>query len=403
MRLRCASPPWESIEHMAMQPEARRRVLMIAILALAVGASWALSETRPQPAMRPAVSRAPLVDVLEPVPMTTRFQVHSQGTVMPVTETVLSAEVSGSITEISPKFVAGGLFAPDEVLLRIDPTDYEVALEQAEALVRQRQIEYDAARNLRNQGYGAEADLASAAAALASAAAERVRARRNLERTRIRVPYEGLVRSRSVGLGQYVAPGTPLGIVFSTARAEVRLPLTDEDLAFVDLPGPAAPAGAPAAAGPVVTLTATQKGRTRSWQAVIVREEGVIDERSRVTYAVARIEDPYGLQGRGAPLPVGSFVVASIAGIEMDDLIRVPRSAVRASSHIMLVDDDDRLVVASVEVVRADAEYAYLRAPEVAARRIVLTALESPVDGMPVRTADHHGNDLIADQGAHGP
>ena len=120
--------------------------------------------------------------------------------------------------------------------MRIDPTNYEVAFRQAEALVKQRQIEYDGASKLRSQGYRAEAEHASAAAALASAEAELTRANRNLQRTYIRLPYAGIVRSKEADLGQFVNMGTPLGITFATDHAEVRLPLTDTDLAFIDLP-----------------------------------------------------------------------------------------------------------------------------------------------------------------------
>ena len=120
-------------------------------------------------------------------------------------------------------------------MLRIDPTNYEVAVHRAEATLKQRQIEYDGAEKLRSQGYRAESEYASAAAALAAAEADLVNARRNLERTRISLPYAGMVRSKEADLGQYVNPGTRLGVTFATDYAEVRLPLTDSDLGFIDL------------------------------------------------------------------------------------------------------------------------------------------------------------------------
>jgi RND family efflux transporter MFP subunit len=373
-----------------------RMLPIAAILALAVAASWALAEFRPDPPMRETVSLDPLVHVLEPVPKTTRFQLRSQGLVRPVTETALSAEVSGSIVEVSPGFVAGGRFAAGEVLLRIDPTDYQVAVDQAEALVHQRQIEFNALSRLRDQGYGSETEQASAAAALASAEAELVRARRNLERTEIRVPYAGLVRSQSADLGEYVAPGSPLGVVFSTAAAEVRLPVSDEDLAFLNLPDPETTTTSADAAAAEVTLTATRKGQLRAWTAAIVREEGVIDENSRMSYVVARIEDPYRQHAPGEPLSVGSFVSASIEGIAVHDLVRVPRSALRRSNEILLVDADERLDIATVHVVRNEPEFVYLHAGDLPPGRIVVTPLESPVDNMKLRVSVAHSDDFVA-------
>jgi RND family efflux transporter MFP subunit len=329
-----------------------------------------------------------LVEVVAVEPVSAQFTIRSQGVVRPVTETVLSAEVSGAIVEISPRFVAGGVFRAEEVLLRIDPSNYAVAVKQAQALVKQRQIEYDGASELRSQGYRAESEYASAAAALASAEAELVRARRNLERTAIRLPYDGIVRSKNSDVGQFVSPGTKLGVTFATDHAEVRLPLTDQDLAFVELPYASEITASGEASGLPVMLSAVQRGRRTQWSARIVRSEGVVDENSRVTYAVARVADPYRLHSEGNPLPVGTFVSASIAGNATDNLLRVPRYALRGSDQLLFVDDDNILRIRNVHVIRADAEYAYLGEGASSGDRVVITTLESPINGMAVRTMD---------------
>jgi RND family efflux transporter MFP subunit len=329
--------------------------------------------------------------------MTANFEVSSQGTVSPRTETVLSAEVQGTITSISPKFIAGGVFDANEVLMRIDPTNYTVALKQAEALVKQRQIEYDGASKLRSQGYRAEAEYASAVAALATAEAELVRARRNLERTYIRLPYEGIVRAKETDLGQFVNPGTRLGVVFATDYAEVRLPLTDSDLAFVELPDVTDIATSGAAEGPKVALVATQKGKKVEWEGRIVRTEGVVDEKSRVTYAVARVDDPYRRHSGGAPLPVGTFVSATIRGSTAENVIRVPRSMLRGSSELIFVDDENKLRIRKVDIVRSDSRYIYVGGGAQVGERVVVTALETPVNGMSVRTTDEQTDAKSAD------
>ncbi len=364
----------------------KRFALIVGIILAAVALFILMGQLKPTPPKKERVELDPLVEVLELEPMTANFEVRSQGTVRPRTETVVSAEVSGTITWISEKFVAGGVFGKNETLLRIDPTNYEVAQRQAEALVKQRQIEYDGASKLLSQGYRAEAEYASAAAALASAEAELVRAKRNLERTYVRLPYEGIVRSKETDLGQFVNMGTRLGVTFATDYAEVRLPLTDTDLAFVALPAANQLTVAGAAGGPAVELEAVQKGRRATWSGTIVRTEGVVDEASRVTYVVARIEDPYALHHDGRQLPVGTFVQASIQGTTAENIVRVPRAVVRGSNQVVFVDENDKIRVRSVDIARSDAQYIYITEGAAPGDRVVLTALESPINGMGVRT-----------------
>lgn len=365
-----------------------RILLGVAILALAVIVASVMTSMKSPPPKKERVDLDPLVDVIVLEHMTTSFEIHSQGTVRPRTETVLSAEVSGTIVSISPKFVAGGVFQSGEVLLRIDPTNYEVALEQADALVLQRTIEHEGAKKLRSQGYRAESELASAAAALAAAKAERVRSQRNLERTSIRLPYEGMVRAKETDLGQFVNSGTRLGVVFATDYAEIRLPLTDMDLAYVNLPGAVEIARSGAADGPAVTLSATQKGKPVEWSAKIVRTEGVVDEKSRVTYAVAHVVDPYQLHGDGNSMPMGTFVAATIHGAVAENIIRVPRSVVRGSDELVFVDTENKLDIRNVQIVRSDADYAYLSDGAAPGDRVVITVLETAINGLKVRISE---------------
>ncbi len=384
-----------------MSRKVERIALIVAILLVAVVISVMLAFLRKEPPKKPVENLAMLVEVAALEPVDARFPVRSQGTVRPRTETILSAEVSGAIVEISPKFIPGGVFDADEVLMRIDPSNYEVAVTQAEALVRQRTIEYEGAKKLRTQGYRAESEYASAAAALATAEADLVRAKRNLERTYIHLPYAGMVRSKEADLGQFVNPGTRLGVTFATDYAEVRLPLTDRDLAFVDLPYAAEITATAETRGPDVALSAEQRGRLVEWQARIVRSEGVVDESSRVTYAVAKVEDPYALRSDHVPLPMGTFVTASIEGVAIEGLLRVPRHALHGSNQLLFVDDEQKLRIRSVSIVRADAEYAYIDGGAEAGERVILTAMESPINGMPVRTTtdDAPGGETIAAKG----
>lgn len=355
----------------------------------------ALSTLRPPPDIRPVDVTAPLVEIVELSPETVRFAVESQGTVQPLTQTALSAEVAGTIVSMSDGFVAGGSFVAGEVLLRIDPTNYEVAVERAEATVSQRQIEFDGAKKLSEQGYRSSAELASAKAALAAARADLVGAERDLQRTVVRVPYNGLVRERSAQLGDFVSPGTRLGTVFATDVAEVRLPMPDNDLRFVELPDVTRET---TAMGPAVSFSGQYHGKPASWRGQIVRTEGVVDERNRMVFAVARIDDPYLLADsseNSKPLPVGTFVKADVDGITVDDVLKIPRGLVRGNNQVIFVDDEQQLRFRALEFLRADAEFAYVLAEQVDERRVLVTKLEAPLNGMKVRT----GEDVQSAQG----
>jgi len=371
-----------------MKRKTRRILTIVGILAAAIAAMAGLSSLKPEPPKKEVENLDLLVEVMQLEISSESFEISTQGTVRPRTQTLLSAEVSGSIVSISPKFIPGGVFQEGEALMRIDPTNYTVAVDKAEALVNQRQIEYDGAQKLRNQGYRAEAELASAAAALAAAQAELVGAQRNLERTYVRLPYEGMVLSKDADLGQFVNPGTQIGVTFATNYAEIRLPLTDQDLAFVETPSTAEITRTGVAEGPLVKLSAIQKGRYTEWDAHIVRTEGVVDERSRVTYSVAQVVDPYQLHDLGTPLPIGTFVAAKISASNIVDVIRVPRGAVRGSDQLLIVDDENRIEIRTVEILRSDAQFAYVSGGAEAGEQITITAIEAPTNGMSVRTEE---------------
>jgi len=364
-----------------------RILIVLGVPALAIIIVIVMISMKTEPPKKERVDLDQIVDVLELKLMTTKFEIYSQGTVRPRTETVLSAEVSGTIVEISPKFIAGGMFQKNEVLMRIDPTNYTVELKQAEALVKQRQIEFDGLSRLREQGYRAEVELASAAAALATAKANMVRAQRNLERTFIKLPYEGIVRAKRADLGQFVSTGTQLGRTFATDFAEIRLPLTDNDLIFLDLPSVAEMAASDNFIGPRVVLTATQRGQQVSWPATIVRSEGVVDESNRVTYVVAQVADPYSLYIEGNPLPVGTFVAATIEGSTAADVFRIPREVVRGSNKLIFVDGDNRLNIRTVNIMSTDANYVYVNEGAIVGERIVTTVIQTPINGMAVRVS----------------
>jgi len=204
-----------------------------------------------------------------------------------------------------------------------------------------------------------------------------------------------MVKAKGSDIGQFVNPGSRLGTTFAVDKAEVRLALTDQDLAFLRLPEASDSAKNIATNEPAVILSATRKGKYQQWKARIVRTEGVIDEKSRVTYAVAQIDDPYRLNIEGdedinvTPLLVGTFVKAVIEGSSYSNVIKVPRTSIRGKNELLFVDSNNQLDIRQVNILRADTEHAYILEDAIqTGERISITAIESPINGMKVRTSD---------------
>ncbi len=342
--------------------------------------------------------KAVLVDTIDAEVVSLNFEINSQGSVRPRTETTLVAEVSGKIVSVSPDFVAGGFFHKGDVLLQIDPSDYKTGLKRAEAALASREAKLadetarseQALKDWKNLGKkGQPSDLAvrkpqmaDAKANVSAADADVQKARRDLERTSITVPYDGLVRQKVVDIGQYVTPGTRLGVTFAVDTAEVRLPLTQNDLKYLDLPSETEVKNSDRSFPPV-TLSAEYGGDIRQWQARIIRTEGVVDETSRVVYAVAQVIDPYGVVGRShqQELKIGTFVNAVIQGLPADNVVVLPRYVLRADHTVLIANDDNELEILPVTVLRAEPKKVYLSTGIEGGTKVVITTLDAPVPG----------------------
>ncbi|MGI5308977.1 efflux RND transporter periplasmic adaptor subunit [Rheinheimera sp. WS51] len=325
------------------------------------------------------------------------YKVQSQGTVKPKFATNLSSEVNGRIVEVAEQFIEGGFFNKGDLLVRVEQADYHTNVKAAQASLANAQaaLEEEKARGRVaekewrsfTEGNAPELglrrpQLASALATVQSAEAELERAKRDLARTEIRAPYAGLVKSRSVNLGQFISRGSVLGIIYGTDIAEVRLPITDNDLAFIQLP-----TLADSAKQPKVELTATIAGKLHKWQGEIVRTEGVLDERSRVIYAVAQVVDPYHrkLDAQAEVLRFGRFVQASILGETTSDIIVIPRHLLLAGQQVLVVDNQQQLQFRQVQVERTDERFAYIRQGFASDDLLALSAIANPLAGTVVR------------------
>jgi RND family efflux transporter MFP subunit len=365
-----------------------------------------LAKSTKKPESKTPELKLPSVEVQ--IVETTRhsYRIQSQGTALPRTSIRLVSEVSGKVVSVSGSFDAGQFFAKDDVLLKIDSRDYELAFTQAKSQVAQAvlrvQIEDKEAEVVRrewqllNKGeptglQAREPHVAQARAALKAALATEEAAKRNLNRCEIRAPFDGMVARAGVRPGQFAALGTPLGELFATDVAEVRLPLIANDLSFIFLPRP----GAKAALGqaPKVTLSARAGERRTEWPGHIVRSEETVDPMNRMVYVVAQVIDPYGLAKRdGAPLRSGMFVRASIEGRTQENVIVLPRHALRGRNQVWIVSEN-KLTFRTVKVAFADAKQVIVTGGIQPGEQVVVSLLAAVVDGMGVKVREADSTD----------
>jgi RND family efflux transporter MFP subunit len=375
------------------------KFLPILILSIAAAGAAALVFTRPKPETRKPEDVLPLVQVHTVGLTDHQLTVTSQGTISPRTQSVLVPEVAGRVIEVSPAFAPGGFFEAGEWLLRIDPHDYRQAVVGAQSMLAQarlRLVQVEAEAELAREEWQAlgrgeanpltlfEPQLAEAKAALAAAVAGVEQAQTNVQRAEIRAPYAGRVQTKQVDLGQVVAPGTPLATIYAVDLAEVRLPLADEELAFVDLPlGYRGESGT--SLGPEAILRAEFAGNVHEWSGRIVRTEGMIDPVSRMIHMVAQVKNPYGRSKPGRPpLAVGMFVKAEIVGRKVENVAVIPRAALRPDGRVLIVDTQDRLRFRDIEILRAMKNTVIVEAGLADGERICTTTLSAVIEGMKV-------------------
>jgi len=381
---------------------ATKKQILIPIVILAAGAAAMVgfSSMKKPPEEKEKVDNTPIVAVenISVAPMT--LEVNSYGMVKPKYETQLVAQVNGEIVELSTIFVRGGFVKKDQLLARIDPSDYHAALIDAQASMATARaaLEKEVA-----QGKVAEREwtkienssptelslrkpqLAQELARVKAAQASVLRAERNLERTEIRAPYDAMIESRNIGLGSFVSVGSKMGHVLGTAIAEIRLPVADNQLAFL-VKTESSKAGVNAQ----VNLIGAYAGQDTLWQAKIARSEGVVDNKSRMSYLVAEINDPYLLNSSSdssdAPLRFGSYVNAKIMGYDITQASLVPRYLV-VNGKIAILDSESKLHYVAIDIVRQQGSHVVVANGLADGDQLIVSALDYPVDGMKLALA----------------
>ena len=338
-----------------------------------------------------------------PTPLTVRvrtietesieLKVHSQGSVVPSTVSQLIPEVSGRVTWTSPSLVAGGYFEAGQELARIDDLDYRnaqdranAALKRATAEVEHAKYEYGRLRSLAERKLVSRSALENGLrayrvtqAAFEDAQANSDQAQENVKRTVLRAPFTGLVRAENIDIGQFASRGQPIATLYANDVVEVRLPIADRQLAFLNLP-PLRNGNFPEDMQPTVKLSADYGGQTREWFGKIVRAEAEIDTSSRMVQLVARVESAEDSQD----LSVGLFVTAEIAGLAVENIVRLPRSAIRNDNQVLVVDTENRLRFRDIQPLRLYKDNVLINAGLIPGERVCVSTVQTAIEGMAV-------------------
>lgn len=379
-------------------------VIALVILGVGIAGAVVLIKLRKPPERTEQDVQAPLVKVepleIRDIPMVIR----GHGTVNPKVQVDIIPEVAGKVIFVHPELKVGGFIPREEKILEIDPSDYELAVQQAEAAVAEatvrlemEQAEAEVARkewNELNPGMEPtsllvlrEPQIRQAKATLASANAQLATAKLRLERTRLSLPFDSLITSERVDLGQYVVAGQSLGTAFGTEAIEIEVPLEDDELAWFDVFAQSIFANGkpnPKMQTPV-EVRADFAGANHTWQGRVVRTTGQVDKMSRMVTVVVEVEKPFEIYGDRPPLLPGVFAEVHIQGKTLCNAVAVPRDAVREGNQVWLVNDG-RVHIQPLDVVRADKDFAYVVSDIPDGAEVVVSSLDAVVNGMAVRT-----------------
>lgn len=365
------------------------------VLIFAVLLAFGLVATAPEPEKVEPETVSTSIRVVEAQRDRIRLEVNSQGSVVPHTQSELIPEVNGRVQWMSPNLVTGGYFKRDEVLLKLDDSDLRSAVARGKAAINRAQAEEELARfelarmeELVKKKLTSQSSLESiqrnhriATASLQDATIALEQAERDLARTQIKAPYDGLVRSERVDLGQYVSKGQSIAAIYASDSVEVRIPVADRQLAYLDLPL-GQRGELPPELAPEVRLYTDYGGRHYEWVGHMVRTEAEIDSRSRMVTAVVRVAKE---QNTDSPnLPVGLFVNAAIKGRWVDNIVTLPRSALRNQEKVLIVDDENKLRFRDVQILRFEQDNVLISGGLESGEVVNISPIQTVIDGMHV-------------------
>lgn len=324
------------------------------------------------------------------------------GTVQPLEDVRLNAQVSGQIIERSPEFVPGGLVKKGEVLLKINPADYrnQLELRKSELLQAKTDLEVEMGRqNIAKKDLalvggdsisGKQKDLVlrqpqlkAVKARVQSARASVNQARLNLKRTSVEAPFDAKVIEQNVTLGSQVSTQSNLGRLVGIDYFWVNITLPLNKVQWLSFPKNDSEKGAE------VRIKNTTSRDTEEYRTgYLYREIGALDRQTRLARILIRVKDPLANKksNQGKPkLTIGEFVETQIQAEKIDDVVQLDREFLRGNKTVWVMEDG-KLAIRDVKIKLMDANYAYITDGLRGNENVVTSNISTVTNGVLLRT-----------------
>jgi RND family efflux transporter MFP subunit len=385
----------------------KRAFVPLAIVAAGTWAATVMIANRPHAAQVEVEVPTTLVQTMVVAPDDHVAVVRAMGVVKPERQVVIAPEVSGRVVEQNTQLVPGGRVRRGDPLIRVDSRDYTAAVAATQAELAQANLSVREENTLRRvaehewkdrpAGFSDETlsfalrepHLDVAQARVSSAKSRMSKARRDLERTLVRAPFDALVVAEDVEVGQSVGPGAPIATLVGIDRYWIIVSLPVAQLAHIDVPG----INTDAELGSTVRVYNEPTGeRHASRQGHVIRVLGSVDPRGRMAQVVVAVDDPLGVQqevsARPSPLLIDTYVRIEIEGRPLRRVIALPRAALHDEHRVWTIDDDDRLRSTDVEIAWREPGRVFASSGLREGDRVVTTTLSIATDGMQIKQVD---------------
>lgn len=337
------------------------------------------------------------VRVIEAREETVQLAVESQGKAQPSRRVNVSANVAGPIEWVSPSLEAGGYVAEGEPLIRLELSDFQTTVARSQASVAQAEAEATFAASdleriaeLASRRLASEAELQNSerlkivsSARLTDARANLKQAELDADRATLRAPFNAIVASRDVELGQFINRAQNVALLFDADSIDVRVPLAIKQLGYLDV-APGFRGEISSDKAPSVHLSGNYGGRLYSWEGTLLRTEASIDPNSNTVQSIIRVRQPEP-DSDLIPLPVGLFVEARINGKRLNNIISLPRAVLRNNAQVLVVDAENKMAFRDVEILRLEEERVLISAGLSPGEFICISPIQAVTDGMTVQ------------------
>ena len=377
--------------------------ILLPLIIIGVGA-WGytvIKKPAARPNRRPPEAVVPSVTVQEVYPQDHSVTISALGTVVPARELTVKARVSGEVIRMHPRFIPGGRLSKGKELLRIDPADYQSVVVRKERAVTEAEYQLkleESSRDVAQKEWellatsgplpdDLDSDLAlrepqirNARAELRAAKAEMAQAKRDLDRTIVKVPFNALVLEKQVEIGSSVTVNEALAKLVGTDEywVEATVPLNRLDRIAIPTTS--------SEKGPSVSIVYRDR-YTITGQVIKLLSD--LGERGQMARVLISIADPLGVSTpqttRQPMLLINEFVRVEIDGRPLEGVYKIPRAAMREEGQVWLIDQEERLVIQPVQTAWQDDESFYIKEGLSPGDRLINSTIATPVANMKLR------------------